>query len=150
MKKVGLICTVALAGISLAACGNQSSKKASSSSKASSSKVVKHHKKHVKNKKTSSSSLAKRVQQQNVHQVQQSNVHTQSTQKNQQQQTQPSNAKDQDVENLHIIYSDNANNGNGGLVSVYNHGDDQQTNQDAEQYGESIAQNGGSGDYHYN
>ena len=38
MKKIGLICAVALAGISLAACGNQSSSKASSSSKTSSSK----------------------------------------------------------------------------------------------------------------
>ena len=40
MKKIGLICAVALAGMSLAACGNQSTKKASSSSKASSSKCV--------------------------------------------------------------------------------------------------------------
>ena len=61
MKKVGLICAVALAGISLAACGNQSSNKASSSSKVSSSKVVKQHKKHSnkeseKNKTSSSSS----------------------------------------------------------------------------------------------
>ena len=58
MKKIGLICAVALAGISLAACGNQSTKKASSSSKASSSKVVKHHKHHKKTdkkKKVSSS-----------------------------------------------------------------------------------------------
>lgn len=58
MKKVGLICTVALAGMSLTACGNQSSKKASSSSKISSSKVVKHHKHHKKTdkkKKVSSS-----------------------------------------------------------------------------------------------
>lgn len=45
MKKIGLICTVALAGMSLTACGNQSTKKASSSSKTSSSKVVKSHKK---------------------------------------------------------------------------------------------------------
>lgn len=150
MKKIGLICAVALAGISLAACGNQSSKKASSSSKASSSKVVKHHKKQNKKKQSTSSSSASSNsnKQQNSQQSQQS--HNQLAQNNQQQQTQSSNTKDQDVENLHIIYSDNANNGNGGLVSVYNHGDDQQTNQNAEQYGESIAQNGGSGDYHYN
>lgn len=45
MKKVGLICAVVLTGMSLAACGNQSSKESSSSSKASSSKVVKSHKK---------------------------------------------------------------------------------------------------------
>ena len=36
MKKIGLICTVALAGMSLAACSNQSTKKASSSSKVAS------------------------------------------------------------------------------------------------------------------
>lgn len=58
MKKVGLICAVALAGMSLAACGNQSSKESSSSSKASSSKVVKHHKKQNKKKQNTSSSNA--------------------------------------------------------------------------------------------
>ena len=60
MKKVGLICAVALAGMSLTACGNQSSKKASSSSKASSSKVVKRHKhkKQTKKKQNTSSSNA--------------------------------------------------------------------------------------------
>lgn len=58
MKKIGLICTVALAGMSLTACGNQSSKKASSSSKTSSSKVVKHHKKQNKKKQSSSSSAS--------------------------------------------------------------------------------------------
>lgn len=56
MKKIGLICAVALAGMSLAACGNQSSKKASSSSKTSSSKVVKSHKKQNKKKQNTSSS----------------------------------------------------------------------------------------------
>ncbi len=58
MKKVGLICAVALAGMSLAACGNQSSKESSSSSKASSSKVVKSHKKQNKKKQSSSSSAS--------------------------------------------------------------------------------------------
>lgn len=61
MKKIGLICAVALAGMSLAACGNRSSKKSNSSSKASSSKVVKHHKHKKQNKKkqnTSSSNAA--------------------------------------------------------------------------------------------
>ncbi|MCI6852621.1 MULTISPECIES: hypothetical protein [Limosilactobacillus] len=58
MKKIGLICAVALAGMSLAACGNQSSKKASSSSKVSSSKVVKSHKKQNKKKQNTSSSNA--------------------------------------------------------------------------------------------
>lgn len=56
MKKVGLICAVALAGMSLAACSNQSSKKSSLSSKASSSKVVKSHKKQNKKKQNTSSS----------------------------------------------------------------------------------------------
>ena len=56
MKKVGLICAVALTGMSLAACGNQSSKESSSSSKASSSKVVKSHKKQNKKKQNTSSS----------------------------------------------------------------------------------------------
>ena len=57
MKKVGLICAVMLTGMSLAACGNQSSKKASSSSKTS-SKVVKKHKKQDKKKQSTSSSKA--------------------------------------------------------------------------------------------
>lgn len=56
MKKIGLICAVALAGMSLTACGSQTSKKASSSSKASSSKVVKHHKKQNKKNTNNSSS----------------------------------------------------------------------------------------------
>lgn len=55
MKKIGLICAVALAGMSLAACGNQSTKKASSSSKISSNKVVKSHKKQNKKKQNTSS-----------------------------------------------------------------------------------------------
>ena len=58
MKKIGLICAVTLAGMSLAACGNQSTNKASSSSKASSSKVVKSHKKQNKKKQNTSSSNA--------------------------------------------------------------------------------------------
>lgn len=58
MKKIGLICAIALTGMSLTACGNQSSKKASSSSKTSSSKVVKSHKKQNKKKQNTSSSNA--------------------------------------------------------------------------------------------
>lgn len=54
MKKVVLICAVALTGMSLAACGNQASKSTSSSS-SSSSKIV-HHKKHKQNKKEQSHS----------------------------------------------------------------------------------------------
>lgn len=61
MKKIGLICTVALAGMSLVACGNQSATKgANSSSKTSSSKVVKKHKKH-NNKKQSESSNKNKI-----------------------------------------------------------------------------------------
>ena len=59
MKKIGLICATALLGMSLTACGSQSTKKASSSSKTSSSKVVKHHKKankHSEKKQESASS----------------------------------------------------------------------------------------------
>lgn len=59
MKKIGLICAVALAGMSLAACGNQSSNKTGSSSKASSSKVVKHHKHKKQNKKEQNTSSSK-------------------------------------------------------------------------------------------
>lgn len=58
MKKIGLICAVTLTGMSLAACGNQSSKESSSSSKTSSSKVVKKHKKQNKKKQSSSSSAS--------------------------------------------------------------------------------------------
>ena len=64
MKKIGLICATALLGMSLTACGSQSTKKASSSSKTSSSKVVKHHKKankHSEKKQESSSSNASSV-----------------------------------------------------------------------------------------
>lgn len=64
MKKIGLICATALLGMSLTACGSQSTKKASSSSKASSSKVVKHHKKankHSEKKQESASSNSSSV-----------------------------------------------------------------------------------------
>lgn len=64
MKKICLICATALLGMSLTACGSQSTKKASSSSKTSSSKVVKHHKKankHSEKKQESSSSNSSSV-----------------------------------------------------------------------------------------
>lgn len=77
MKKIGLICTVALAGMSLAACGNQSSKESSSSSKTSSSKVVKHHK-----KKQSSSSSASSKSSSNNQQGQNSTTPSQTQQNN--------------------------------------------------------------------
>lgn len=74
MKKIGLICAVALAGISLAACSNQSTKKASSSSKTSSSKVVKSHKKQNKKKQnTSSSKVASTSSEKASNQAQQQN-----------------------------------------------------------------------------
>ncbi|MBD8085583.1 hypothetical protein HUK45_04880 [Limosilactobacillus sp. c9Ua_26_M] len=78
MKKIGLICAVTLTGMSLAACGNQSSKESSSSSKASSSKVVKKHKtkQSTSSKKSSSTS---------------SNAKTSSHQNQQTSQTQTSN-----------------------------------------------------------
>lgn len=64
MKKIGLISATALLGMSLTACGSQSTKKTSSSSKASSSKVVKHHKKankHSEKKQESASSNSSSV-----------------------------------------------------------------------------------------
>lgn len=80
MKKIGLICAVALAGMSLAACGNQSSSnKASSSSKASSSKVVKHHKKQNKKKQSSSSSASLKNQSSKQQNKEQNNNSTQQT-----------------------------------------------------------------------
>lgn len=77
MKKVGLICAVALAGMSLTACNNQSSKESSSSSKTSSSKVVKHHK-----KKQSSSSSASSKSSSNNQQGQNSTTPSQTQQNN--------------------------------------------------------------------
>lgn len=79
MKKISLICAVALAGLSLTACGSNSTKKASSPSKASSHKIVKRHKHHKKqtkkvNKQSSSSSSSSSTssQQQQDQQTQQS------------------------------------------------------------------------------
>ena len=60
MKKIGLICAVALAGMSLVACGNQSATKGANSSSKTSSKVVKKHKKH-NNKKQSESSNKNKI-----------------------------------------------------------------------------------------
>lgn len=75
MKKIGLICAVALAGMSLVACGNQSATKgANSSSKTSSSKVVKHHKKqNKKEQNTSSSKVASTSSEKASSQTQQQN-----------------------------------------------------------------------------
>ena len=77
MKKVGLICAVAIAGMILKACNNQSSKESSSSIKTSSSKVVKHHK-----KKQSSSSSASSKSSSNNQQGQNSTTPSQTQQNN--------------------------------------------------------------------
>ncbi|MGK4126785.1 hypothetical protein [Limosilactobacillus vaginalis] len=79
MKKIGLICAVALAGMSLAACGNSSTKQANSSSKSSSSKVVKHHKKQNKKKQSSSSSASSKNQSSKQQNKEQNNNSTQQT-----------------------------------------------------------------------
>ena len=89
MKKIGLICATALLGMSLTACGSQSTKKASSSSKTSSSKVVKHHKKankHSEKKQesvsSSSSSVANSSNQQTTKQQLQANNSQQASSNN--------------------------------------------------------------------
>ena len=59
MKKIGLICTALLAGISLTACSNsasQKSNKKSSSSSVTTTKAVKHHKVRKESKKEPQSS----------------------------------------------------------------------------------------------
>lgn len=83
MKKISLFCAVALAGLSLTACGNPSQKKNTTSKQTSSKVVKKHHKKKTnkksdKNKQASSSSAV-----------------SASSQQNQQQQTQASNRQQQ-------------------------------------------------------
>lgn len=88
MKKISLLCAIALAGLSLTACGSNSSKKASSSSKASSSKVVKHHKKAKRSKKVNKSKHASS-----------SSAVSASSQQNQQQQAQASNGQQQASQN---------------------------------------------------
>lgn len=93
MKKIGLICAVALAGMSLAACGMQSStKKATSSSKISSSKVVKRHKKQNKKKQSSNNSSTSSNSENNV-----SNSNVKGN--NQSQQTGQSNVTQQSANN---------------------------------------------------
>lgn len=89
MKKIGLICATALLGMSLTACGSQSTKKASSSSKTSSSKVVKHQKKankHSEKKQesasSSSSSVANSSNQQTTKQQPQANNSQQASSNN--------------------------------------------------------------------
>lgn len=87
MKKISLICAVALASLSLTACGNSSTKTKNTTSKQTSSKVVKkHHKKktnkHSKNKQASSSSAVSASSQQNSQQQTQSSNGQQQSQAN--------------------------------------------------------------------
>lgn len=51
MKKISLLCAVALAGLSLTACGNSTQKKNTTSKQTSSKVVKKHHKKVKRSKK---------------------------------------------------------------------------------------------------
>ncbi|MBB1086816.1 hypothetical protein H5R63_08510 [Limosilactobacillus sp. WF-MA3-C] len=89
MEKIGLICATALLGMSLTACGSQSTKQASSSSKTSSSKVVKHHKKANKHSEkeqesasSNSSSVANSSSQQATNQQAQGNNNQQTSASN--------------------------------------------------------------------
>lgn len=87
MKKISLLCAVAIAGLSLSACGHNSSKNKNTTSKQTSSKVVKkHHKKktnkHSKNKQASSSSAVSASSQQNSQQQTQSSNGQQQSQAN--------------------------------------------------------------------
>lgn len=75
MKKISLFCAVALAGLSLTACGNPSQKKNTTSKQTSSKVVKKHHKKVKRSKKkvnkskhSNSSSAASASNQQNQQQ----------------------------------------------------------------------------------
>lgn len=75
MKKLGLLCSVALITLGLAGCGNSNSsaKSSSSSSKSTSSKVVR---KHSSNKKPSSKSNSSNAQSTNSQTVTQSSNNT--------------------------------------------------------------------------
>lgn len=85
MKRLTLLCIVAIACLSLSACGSQTTKKSDSSSKSSSSKVVKKHKKSNKQYKfvNSNSSSSQEVRSQSastpIAQANQSNNQTQSS-----------------------------------------------------------------------
>lgn len=100
MKKIGLVCAAMLMGISLTACGRQSSNKASTSSKTSSSKVIKQHKNSVKKqvkKENLFSSNSARSSNNNIansgsQQIQASSNQSQQVQQNKSQSTQQSNS----------------------------------------------------------
>lgn len=88
MKKISLICAIALAGLSLTACGNSSQKKNTTSKQTSSKVVKKHHKKVKRSKKkvnkskhsNSSSAVSASSQQSNQQQTQASNGQQQASQ----------------------------------------------------------------------
>lgn len=80
MKKIGLICATALVGMSLTACGSQSSKNANTPTKVSSSKVVKRHKKQSsKSSVKKSSSLNNSANSQSTTQQSNANHQTQAS-----------------------------------------------------------------------
>lgn len=59
MKKLGLICTTLLAGLSLSACNNLASQSHKASSSSSSTKVAKKHRKNHKNTENNANSQSK-------------------------------------------------------------------------------------------
>lgn len=89
MKKISLICAVALAGLSLTACGNPSQKKNTTSKQTSSKVVKKHHKKVKRSKKKVNKSKH----------ASSSSAVSASSQQNQQQQTQANNGQQQASQN---------------------------------------------------
>lgn len=85
MKKISLLCAVAIAGLSLTACGNPSQKKNTTSKQTSSKVVKKHHKKVKRSKKKVNKSKHSNS----------SSAVSASSQQNSQQQTQASNGQQQ-------------------------------------------------------
>lgn len=82
MKKFSLLCAVAIAGLSLTACGNSTTSHKSHSKAVSSSKVIKHHKHHskkVKKDKQSSSSSSSSATSASNQQQQQNQQKTQAS-----------------------------------------------------------------------
>ena len=99
MKKIGLICTTLLAGLSLTACSNsasQKSNKKSSSSSVTTTKAVKHHNVHKESKKDTQSSSSSAVSSQSNSQASQTSTQRSSQNGSQQQavqSTQQSNSQ---------------------------------------------------------
>ncbi len=94
MKKISLICAVALAGLSLTACGNPSQKKNTTSKQTSSKVVKKHHKKVKRSKKKANKSKH----------ASSSSAVSASNQQNQQQQTQSKQANPADESTWNLPY----------------------------------------------